>query len=146
MEPAKIHGTTLPQQALTRPAGGCPSGPRPEDLMQGGHEGANPHADQRVAIEINDDSSMNTAPINLTKLDMLNMFLGPKNRPLDIDLEERTDIVLNALYPNGVPAIVNIQKSCFKETITKILSSCEKRYIDYKRNFKYFSKKKRKVA
>lgn len=49
MEPNKTHGATLPQQKLTQSAEGCPSGPRPEDLLQGGHEGANPHAGTRVA-------------------------------------------------------------------------------------------------
>jgi hypothetical protein len=146
MELVKTHGTALLHQALTRPAGGCPSGPGPEDLMRGGHEGANPHAGQRVAYGLNDDSSTTTAPIYLTRLDMLNIFLekansyGPKIRPLHIDIEERTDIVFNSLYPN-VPLDINIHRSYFKETITKILSNCEKRYNECKRNFQYFCKK-----
>ncbi|CAH2108767.1 unnamed protein product [Euphydryas editha] len=53
MEPLQTHGATLPQQELTQPAGGCPSRPRPEDLMlgNGGHEGANPHVGTRQASE-----------------------------------------------------------------------------------------------
>lgn len=45
MEPAKTHGAALPQQDLTRSSGGCPSGPRPGDLMLEGQEGANPLVD-----------------------------------------------------------------------------------------------------
>lgn len=47
------------RKELTRPTEGCPSGPRPEDLMQGGHEGANPHAGQREAATTTNDPSMN---------------------------------------------------------------------------------------
>jgi hypothetical protein len=60
MEPFQTHDATLPQQGLTHPAGGCPSGPRPTDLGQGGHEGANPHVGQRVASGAEDNASAGT--------------------------------------------------------------------------------------
>lgn len=61
MEPFQTHGATLPQQDLTRPAEGCPSGLRPEDLVQGGYEGANPHVGQRVAVcEVVDSATTGT--------------------------------------------------------------------------------------
>lgn len=61
MEPLQTHGATLPQQGLTQPAEGCPSGPRPEDLLQGGHEGANPHVGTRVANDAVDRATAGTS-------------------------------------------------------------------------------------
>lgn len=111
MEPVKAHGTALPQQGPTRP-----SGPRPEDLMQEGHKGANPYAGQREATTNTDDRSMNTDnPTTLTKLDMYNILVekarthGEKNRPPDLEINERTLSVLNALYPDGIPNNIDIE-------------------------------------
>lgn len=148
MEPLKTHGTSSPQQALTRLAGGCPSGPRPVDLMQGGHEGANPYASQRAATPTTDDQSMNTdLDKTLTKLEIFKKFVdkahlhGFKTRPLNLDTEERCLIVLNTLYPNGIPNNIEIQNKKFKYSITKFLSKCETLYNKSKRNFKRFCEK-----
>lgn len=109
MEPAKTHVATLPQQDLTRPAEGCPSGPRTEDLVLEGHEGANPHVGQRVA-EILD---VTITPKKITNLDLFKLLenrahlRGQKLRPLDIPENERTTTVLNALYPKGIPDYIH---------------------------------------
>lgn len=58
MEPLQTHGAILPQQGLTQPAEGCPSGPRPEDLL---HEGANPHVGTRVANDAVDRATAGTS-------------------------------------------------------------------------------------
>ncbi|KAF9408910.1 hypothetical protein HW555_011553 [Spodoptera exigua] len=94
----------IAKKVLTRPVGGCPSGPRPEDLLQGGHEGANPHVGQREAM-ITDDLSLNTDPRILTKLEIYNVLVekakqfGSKQRPGDLESNDRTMVILNALYP-----------------------------------------------
>lgn len=61
MEASKTRDATLPQQDLTRPAEGCPSELRSEDLMLGEHEGANPHVGQRaVFCEVVDSATTDT--------------------------------------------------------------------------------------
>ncbi|CAG9790423.1 unnamed protein product [Diatraea saccharalis] len=61
MEPFKTHGAILPQQELTQSVERCPSGPRPEDLIQEGNEGANPHSGWRVASDAMDHAIAGTS-------------------------------------------------------------------------------------
>ncbi|KAH9641340.1 hypothetical protein HF086_016334 [Spodoptera exigua] len=149
MEPLKTHSTVLPQQVLTRPVGGCPSGPRPEDLLQVGHEGANPHVGQREAM-ITDDLSLNTDPRILTKLEIYNVLVekakqfGSKQRPGDLESNDRTMVILNALYPTGIPDNLDVHNKNLKDSISKFINNCEKLYNNSKRNFKRFTKKNEK--
>lgn len=117
MEPSKTHGAPLPPQELTHSAGGCPSGPRPGDLMLGGHEGANPHAGQRAAIsEVVDSATASTlqapgvfantrgddcesGPSNtkvLTRLDAFKLFKG---KARDLAVEARIKLVFDYFGP-----------------------------------------------
>lgn len=120
MEPFQTHDAPLPQQALTRPAGGCPPRLRPEDLMREEHEGANPHAGQQVAFcEVVDSATTSTlqppgvfvntrgndcvtvssdASIKvLTRLDAFKLFKGSAR---DLPPAERIRIVSDYFGPN----------------------------------------------
>lgn len=121
--------------------------------MQEGHKGANPYAGQREATTITDDRSMNTDnPTTLTKLDMYNILVekarthGEKNRPPDLEINERTLSVLNALYPDGIPNNIDIECKTLQDKISKFISKCEKLYKQSSRNIQRFSKKKRKTV
>jgi hypothetical protein len=119
MEPDKTHSATLPQQELTRPAEGCPSEPRSEDLMLGGSMGANPCSGQRVA-----------QTETISRLEVYDFFvlkskeMGPKLRPTDIKPPDRLILFKNAFETRLGPLSedyltkINLQ-------ITKLLSKCE---------------------
>ncbi|PZC81527.1 hypothetical protein B5X24_HaOG212451 [Helicoverpa armigera] len=146
MEPDKSH--TLSQQGFIYSAEGCSSGPRPEDLMRGEHEGDIPQAGQRVAARAN-DQGMNLEPIKLTKREMFDILteqarlIGPKKRPLDLTTEDRTRIVLKTLFPNEIAENFDSKNKTVVETVTKFISKCETMYKASKRNLQLFYKKNR---
>jgi hypothetical protein len=104
--------------------------------MLEGHEGANPHVGQRVA--------------KLTHLDLFKLLensahlRGPKSRPLDIPENERTTIVLNAIYPKGIPDYVHRDFDILKKNTTRFICKCEKLYKASARNHKRFIAKNKK--
>lgn len=105
---------------------------------------------QREAATTSDDQSLNTDPITLTKLEMYTILIekarlrSSKCRPLDLEAKERTMIVLNALYPNGIPPHIDSQDQNFVVKISTFVSKCEKLYNDSARNLKRFCKKNEK--
>lgn len=136
MEPDQTHSAPLPQQELTHPAGGCPTGPQPEDLMQGGDVGANPPPGQRVAL---DDKV-------ITRLEVYEFFLkkskekSPRMRPNDIDPKERVEMFITAfedrLGPFSADYLIKLNS-----LLTKFISKCEDLYKKSSYNKKHFLKK-----
>ncbi|CAH0401902.1 unnamed protein product [Chilo suppressalis] len=155
MEPQKTHGATLPQQGLTRPVEGCLSGLRPADLVQGGHEGANPHVGSRVAVDEVVDSatagtlhpprvSASTQGDEFSRLDVFNMLvalakeIGPKTRPTDLSLEKRTAAMLNVCKLN----LTDLKdEKGFKDYMARFTSKCESLYKKCKYNMPFFVKR-----
>ncbi|XP_026736408.1 uncharacterized protein LOC113499977 [Trichoplusia ni] len=114
MEPNKSLESNLPQQNLTRSAEGCSSGLRPEDLMLGGHEGANPHVGQRPATDGDLENAIpgpshslrvseSTVRKELTRLEIFGLLLEEckkkdlRQRPSDLSRKERIDLINKAL-------------------------------------------------
>lgn len=110
MEPLQTHNAALPQQELTHPAGGCPSGLRPWDLVQGGHEGAKPHVGPQVADgvvdnattgpfhppevsanELGDASASTSGSKSLSRLDIYKLLSGKYKT---LPLTERVDTII----------------------------------------------------
>lgn len=137
MEPRKTHGAALPQQSLTRSAGGCPSEPRSEDLMLGGHAGANLHAGQRVANEELDLQHATTSQFTktITRLDAFKMFT---NKTKKLPPDDRVNIIFSHFDENYN---VSMTKEEFKPTLSTFLYKSNAMYEKCKRNMKYFAKK-----
>ncbi|XP_073964364.1 uncharacterized protein [Choristoneura fumiferana] len=154
MEPVKTHDAVLPQQKLTRSAGGCPSGPRPGDLVREGQEGANPLVGRRVAnADIFQPPGVPALLLgdverkSATRLDIYKLLVaaaksyGTKTRPMDLDITERIDIIINFLYPNGVPNGICLHSNRLKDIVMKFTHKCEKLYLQCRRNMPFFCKK-----
>lgn len=90
---------------------------------------------------------MTNIPLKLTRLEVFEILesnarlQGPKIRPIDLDVTQRTDITMNAIYPKGIPDNIRNSLKKIQITLTTFISKCEKRYKDCQRNKTVFIKK-----
>lgn len=153
MEPSQTLDATLPQQHLTHAAEGCPSELRSEDLMLGGHEGANPHVGPRVASEVVDSATADIlqppgviAPVLgeasgegtsgskiLSRLDIFQLMKGKSY----LSLSERVNLIVNTIGPDYQ---ISRTEDELKSTLPSLLSKCETKYKKCK-NMTNFLKK-----
>lgn len=136
MEPEKTYGAVLPSQEQNYSAGEAPSGPR-----------FTVTENSAATRAILDKKSTTNIPLKLTRLEVLEILVsnarlrGPSIRPIDLNVTHRTDIVMNAIYPEGIPDIIHKRSKMVQDTLTKFLSKCEIKYKDCHRKQSAFINK-----
>lgn len=129
------------EEELTQSPGACHFGSQTSDL---GQENIDPQDDQREVAKLS------IMPQKLTHLDLFKLLenrahlQGPKSRPLDIPENERTKIVLSAIYPKRVPNYTQTEFDIFKKNTTRFICKYEQLYKASSRNRKAFIAKNKK--